>query len=48
MESGSNRGNKKQGEWMNSRNECNGEGLAIFFVHIFIYSTNFIFIVYRF
>ena len=42
-------GNKQQGEQMNSGNEYNGEeeGPAVFFVHIFISSTNFIFIVYR-
>jgi hypothetical protein len=40
-----------RGERTNSGNECNGEeGPAVFkfFVHIFVYSTNFIFIVYRF
>jgi len=48
-ESRSNGGNKQQGEWTNSRNEYNREeeGPAIFFVHIFVSSTNFIFIVYR-
>jgi len=48
-ESRSNGGNEQQGEQMNSGNEYNREeeGPAIFFVHIFVSSTNFIFIVYR-